>query len=528
MKKAKDARRQYGSTSVGKLKCKTLLLLVLSSATLHAQQECAACHPGEVSGYAQSGMAHSLTSFPSSTPVPDADFEHDVSKTRIVVHTNGRVMTQKLIRQNISIEQQAAFVIGSGNHAFGYLTQIGDHVFQSPLSYYTARHLWGVAPGYESDPHPDFSRPVTPECLFCHSGNALPIADSLNRYQPAVFSGFAISCDRCHGDVAAHLKHPAPGSILNPAKLNEPARSSICESCHLTGETRIPNPGKSITDFRPGSVLEEFYTTYVAPKPNGNSIKVVSQVEQLALSRCARESRGNLWCGTCHNPHGKPAQPAAYFRTRCLTCHAATLAPAHAAPGRDCIACHMPKLPAYDGGHTAFTDHDISRNPNASPTLPLTQDLKAWREAPAAFRDRNLALALVTAGEQNGSPADVIRGYRLLNQAEKDFPGDPAVLTSLGSVLLQGKQPAEALRRFEKTLALKPNYAPYYVNAATALIALNRLDEAANQLKRALSLDPLLQQAVSLLSEVDQRQGRADEAAKLRARYAQAMEISFQ
>jgi tetratricopeptide (TPR) repeat protein len=186
----------------------------------------------------------------------------------------------------------------------------------------------------------------------------------------------------------------------------------------------------------------------------------------------------------------------------------------------------MPKLPAYDGGHTAFTNHDISRNPNASPSASLTQSLQTWREAPAAFRDRNLALALVTAGEQNGSSADVIRGYRMLNRAEKDFPEDPVVLTSLGSILMQGKQPAEALKRFTKASLLKPDYAPYYVNAATAFLALKQPDEAAAQLKKALELDPLLEQAVLLLSEIDQQQGRGDEAKKLRAQYAQAMGIS--
>jgi len=43
-----------------------------------------------------------------------------------------------------------------------------------------------------------------------------------------------------------------PGSIVNPAKLQQAARDSICEQCHLAGEVRIPNPGKSMADFQPG------------------------------------------------------------------------------------------------------------------------------------------------------------------------------------------------------------------------------------------------------------------------------------
>ena len=49
-------------------------------------------------------------------------------------------------------EQRVAYVIGSGSHAFGYLVQISDHIFQSPICYYTQTKSWGIAPGYESIP----------------------------------------------------------------------------------------------------------------------------------------------------------------------------------------------------------------------------------------------------------------------------------------------------------------------------------------------------------------------------------------
>lgn len=490
---------QGGATSFGQDKCKILALLLAAIRLLHAGQPCAACHQKEVDGYAKSAMARSLAPFSDAAAVPDGSFEHAFSKTKFAIHGS----TQSLTRQDQSAEQTAAFVVGSGSHAFGYLIQVGDHVFQSPLSYYTKRQLWDVAPGYELDPHPDFSRPVTAECLFCHSGKPLPVADSLNRYQPGVFAAYGITCDRCHGDATEHLKNPLHGSIINPKNLSGADRASICEQCHLTGEARIPNPTKSIVDFKAGGVLEDFYTTYVAAQAAGQSIKVVGHAEQLALSRCARQSGDKLWCGTCHNPHDKPAQPAAYFRERCLSCHAATLDRAHAAPGRDCVACHMPQLPAKDGGHTAFTNHRIARHPENDSPAAQPDTLSAWRDPQPALRDRNLALALVTVGLENQSSAEVIRGYRMLNRLEKDFPNDPAVLTSLGSILMKGKQPAEALKRFERAISLKPDYAPYYVNAATALLATNRPSDAAQQLNKALSLDPLLKPASELLHQLN-------------------------
>ena len=114
----------------------------------------------------------------------------------------------------------------------------------------------------------------------------------------------------------------------------------------------------------------------------------------------------------------------------------------------------------------------------------------------------------------------------MLNRLEKDFPDDPALLTSLGSVLLTGKQPAEALKRFERVVALKPAYAPYYLNAATALLDTNQAPEAAKYLEKALSIDPLLEPAVQLLGRVYQEQGEAEKARKLRADYEHAIGVS--
>ena len=432
-------------------------------------------------------------------------------------------MVQRFEREGESGKQQVAYVVGSGAHAFGYLVRIGDHLFQSPLSYYTNRHLWDVAPGYEESHRPDFSRPVTLECLLCHSGKPKPVPDTLNRYQTPAFLEEGISCDRCHGPGEAHAAKPVPGSILNPAKLQGAARDSICEQCHLTGEVRIPNPGRSMADFRPGQSLEDSYTVYVAAQPAGKTLKVVSHAEQLALSVCARKSEGKLWCGSCHNPHEKPADPATYFRERCLNCHGATLEQSHAASGRDCVACHMPRLAARDGGHTVFTDHRIARRPEQRSELNQPEDLAAWREPEPRLRQRNLALALVAVGLQSKSSQEVIRGYRLLNRVEKDYPDDPDVLTSLGNVLLRGKQPGEALRRFEKVLVLRPAYAPYEVNAASALIAAGRKSEALRHLERALQLDPLLEQAVELLSRLYKDENESAKAAAIVAQYRREM-----
>ena len=101
-------------------------------------------------------------------------------------------------------------------------------------------------------------------------------------------------------------------------------------------------------------------------------MKVNSHFEKLAQSRCKIESGERLWCGSCHDPHSLPAEAekAAYFRQKCVTCHASNAAckasPAvRARNGDNCIECHMPKNPVIDVAHAVYTDHSIPRRRRA-------------------------------------------------------------------------------------------------------------------------------------------------------------------
>jgi len=475
----------------------------------------------EVAGFAKSAMAHSLG---TAGTQPDGQFTQTGSGTQFEIRTTSSGVWQSFRRGGESGKLRVEYTIGSGTHATGFLAEVGDHLFQSPLSFYTSRQAWDVAPGYEQSPAPDFSRPVTTECLTCHSGKALPVPDTLNSYRTPPFAEMAITCDRCHGSAEAHLKRPVPGSIINPAKLPNAERDSVCEQCHLAGEIRIPNPRKTIAEFQAGQRTEDVFTVYVSSHPAGKEIKVISHSEQLAQSVCARSSGGKLWCGTCHDPHDKPAQPAAYFRTRCLTCHGAKLSATHA--GQDCVGCHMPKRPAKDGGHTAFTDHRITRRMEPEGEAVRGEQLRAWREAPPEFRERNLAMALVTEGMENGVPDQVIEGYRMLNRMEGSLTEDAPALTELGTVLLTAKQPKEAERRFRLALQRRPNFAPYEVNLGGALLEEGTVEEAVAHLERAVQLDALLPQAIHLLSRAYRVQGQTGKAAAIEARYRAAMGIT--
>ncbi len=420
-------------------------------------------------------------------------------------------------------EFQVAYVIGSGSHAEGYLIQITDHLFQSPICYYTNRRAYDLAPGYERIAAPDFTRPVGEECVLCHSGQPLPVAGTANRYTPPLFTQEAITCERCHGAAEEHLRRPAPGSIVNPARLAPAARDSICEQCHLAGVTRIPNPDRTFDDFRPGQRLEEAFTVYV--RAGAHAFKVISHSEQLALSACARNSHGKLWCGTCHDPHSQAVATSQTYSARCQQCHQGRLPKSHP-DDAGCVSCHMTRRQAQDGGHTVFTDHRITRRPAPDEAAAQTEDLAAWRDPEPALLARNLALAYLNAGISGRSPTQMVRGYRMLTEVQKSAPRDVGVLKGIGRALLLGKEPLEALKAFERVLRLDPDNAGSEEDVGIASLESGQVEKAASHLERALELDPLQLSAATELLAVYRRQGDNEKAAALQDRMRRTMQGS--
>jgi photosynthetic reaction center cytochrome c subunit len=483
---------------------------------------CQFCHAAEVEGYARSAMAHSLR---RAGQEPDGTVETPDAK--ITMHSSATGYWQRLQSVEDVTNYRIDYVIGSGNHASGYLLDLAGHLFQSPVAYYKSRQAYDLAPGYEGLPNPDFTRPVAEGCLFCHSGTALHVSGTSNRYRSPVFSAESITCERCHGSAEKHLSDPRAATIINPAKLVPAARDSICEQCHLLGVGRVLNPGKKFEDFRAGQPLEDIFTTYVNVSPPGadaGKFKVISHVEQLARSTCSRKSNGQLWCGTCHDPHDKPLEPVQFYRSKCLSCHMENFAASH--PGKDsnCIGCHMPRRDAKDGGHTAFTDHRIQRRPESQQALLEDADIAAWREPAPDLQKRNLGIAYINAGIEHHSPSSVVRGYRMLTEIQNQFSNDPDFFTSIGSALLLGKQTSEAEFAFERALQLNPDSAPAETNAASAYLQGGDINQAVAHLEKAVAIDPLHLPADIPLINLYKQQGNMAKADEISGRLSAAME----
>jgi predicted CXXCH cytochrome family protein len=297
---------------------------------------CATCHSDIARTYATTPMANAsgvVSANANGQPEPGSFQQNSTgAEYRILKEPGGLYFEYDRTLPpgtRISGKKRLDYFVGSDTHSRGYIFEQGGRLFQAPVAFYTKRHQWDVAPGYETEKKIFLGRQVEEGCLNCHaSGIGLqPDGKSVSVESP--FREGAIACERCHGPGEAHIQNILAGkgpdkiAIVNPAKLAPERRDSICAQCHLSGEARIDKPGKSDRTFRPGDELADHIVPFVWSSPDPKEFKVIGHFEGLWQSRCKRMGGDKLWCGTCHNPHVTvdPAQKAAYYREKCFTCH---------------------------------------------------------------------------------------------------------------------------------------------------------------------------------------------------------------
>ena len=448
---------------------KVYLLICLTAALAEAGPPCLPCHTKQVAAYARTPMG---SSFGPATPAPPASFTHAESQTQFRVLTRDGRMVQRAERNGLAAEHPVEYRIGSGNHATGYLVRMGQWLFQSPIASYRRQGKWAMAPGYERMLRPDFNRRVEADCLNCHAGG------SASAPEP-------IGCEACHGSPELHLTTPSRGNITNPSRLPAAERDAVCEQCHLNGEALVPQPPK----FSGAAAVIVF------DRPS-NDLRVVSHVEQLARSACARQSNGKLWCGTCHQPHSAAMDISA----ECRNCHATELPDSHRAHS-ECASCHMPKRDVVDGGHTAFTDHRIQRTAATLASAGPSR-LRLWRDvADPGLRERHLGLASILVGERDGSTALINEGFRRLSTVFSQWPRDPDVLAGLGMVLFLKDQKQDAVKLLRAAVAERPGDAALQEKLALLRRAAGDEAGAIESLERSLALDPGRQSSYFFLAE---------------------------
>lgn len=439
--------------------------------------------------------------------------------------------------------EKISYIIGSGQHTNSHIMNINSYLYQVPITFYTQRKIWDMAPGFENGNNTRFSRIIGLECMSCH--NAMPtdfVHGSENKFL-SLPSG--IDCERCHGPGELHVKDKRAGhivdvkneidyTIVNPAKLPVDLQFDICQRCHLQG-TAVLKEGKTFTDFRPGMKLSDVMDVFL-PKYKGaeDEFIMASHPDRLRMSKCFLMSQGTgdkgqetkgLTCITCHNPHvsvtitGKDV-----FNNACKNCHkqpeitCMEEMSTRLAVEDNCAGCHMPKAGTLDIPHVITTDHFIRsvRSPSDKPVAP--SEIKKQKEF----------IALVCMTEKSPSAQMMAEGY--LSYYEK-FSGKPFLLDSAEKFIQSGllnewqknfstvirfyflkENYNEVVRYASQTDAKKITDAWTNYRIGESYSHLGRTDEAVKYLERAVNLAPATLDFRNKLGSAYAQSGKLNEA----------------
>jgi predicted CXXCH cytochrome family protein len=512
---------------------------------------CAGCHLEIARSYALTGMGRSI--YPARAENKVEDFEtrnslyHAASnRYYTMIERDAKVFERRHQtgfdgKETNVIEEQADFVIGSGNHVRSYLhrTQQGRLV-ELPVSWYAGNGgYWAMSPGYDTPGHLDFRRTVSYECIFCHA--AYPAAVPASNFSGAdsIFGNAAlesIDCQRCHGPGRAHIEAAARasgsresirGSILNPARLSRDRQMDLCMQCHLETTTSFPIASirrfnREPFSYRPGEPLGDFAVFFDQAPGSSRDTKfeLVHAAYGLRKSACFRASQ--MTCSTCHNPHQVPARARAaeHYSALCRSCHAAAHAsgmPAGDGVRSSCLDCHMPKRRTDDVVHAVMTDHYIRRS------LPAGDFLAPRRETHEPYRGEVMLYypsqttpenELYLAVAQVRYSADLARGIprlqlvierqRLAQQSVR-----PEFYFELGVAYWKHGRTQDAIRWYSEALR-HGDYRPALKALGEALLAAGQLTQAASVLERALAGDPADTDVLYALGSLYFRQNKLD------------------
>jgi hypothetical protein len=478
---------------------------------------CVECHVEIAESFARHPMGRSL--FPmsealaSQPPLDKARFEAFGRRVwasregdKVFHHVAMYDGKEKLYEQRF----EARYVVGSGTHGYSYLEERDGFVYQTPISYFTINGLWAISPGFrEQTLH---GRPVIAPCLSCHANGLKMVPGVANKFEPGVFDGHAIGCERCHGPGEPHVRerergdaveHPYDTSTVNPARLPHRERDAVCQQCHLQGRVRILRAGRSLLEYRPGLRFEDFYNVFV-DEAAAQQGKTIGHFEEMRRSKCYQATEGDakLGCVSCHDPHYRPVGEARveFFRGRCLRCHEGAGKPTckedvvrrrREAPGDSCIDCHMPPRQAKDVVHAALSDHRVPRRPgDRSRPLPgpgHSGHLQTYfadrmsEDDPTLRRDLGVALVQDLRGGPGGPKEFLQHFIGLLKEAAGRDPDDIEAWAALGTLQRMAGEEDQAIDTFQHVLKRSPNNVP-------ALTSLGRLLDGDPRLSAAYFL----------------------------------------
>lgn len=404
-------------------------------------ESCASCHQEQFEGFSHTGMGLSYEDAhkgKSLIPLSDTLKVFDTEKNfryDIFWREDDLYSLEYRLKDKDTVHQllvKVDDVIGSGQHTNSHIQVRNGYAYQMPFTFYVQNSLIGLPPGFDKGANSRFFRQIDIECMSCHNSFPDHEKGSINKFRN-IPNG--INCERCHGPGGFHVEEKKKGkiidiaskvdySIVNPAKLELDLQFSVCQRCHLQGNT-VLEEGKSFYDFVPGMKLEDVMTVYL-PRYEGDSSSFImaSHVDRMQMSECFVQSKeveskdslyptmGQMTCITCHNPHQSVKELS--FKTydiACQSCHEEKKCSVNEVD--NCASCHMPKSSAIDIPHVSITDHYIRK-----PTKQKTSNKTKFK-------------GLFAVNKTNPSNRSRLQAY--INQFDK-FDSDPILLDSAYSI----------------------------------------------------------------------------------------------
>jgi hypothetical protein len=421
--------------------------------------------------------------------------------------------------------EKVSYIVGSGQHTNSHLININGYLHQAPITFYTQKGKWDLAPGFEKGLNARFDRKIEMECITCHNGYPQFEEGSFNKFSNVPLG---IDCERCHGPGSIHVTNKRKGdivdtskgpdfSIVNPRRMTTEQQNNLCQRCHLQGITTL-NDDKTFFDFKPSQELKKTMNTFM-PIYEGSEQNMImaSHVERMKMSNCYINS-GKMSCISCHNPHVsvKFTKNEVYINA-CKSCHPSNklCKPDNTQQTTEnCIACHMPKNGSIDIPHVAVTDHYI-RIPNKKITesnknaISKFVQLKCYnndrpenkiraraflefyeRYTPSqAFLDSTFYY-LKKAGVdiENDFDKELIRAYylkenyqKIISLSDKKTPAsinDAWTNYRIGEAFYATENYTKAIAYFKQACVLKPFVLDFQNKLATTYVANNNLTEA--------------------------------------------------
>ena len=510
-----------------------------SAAHYVGMETCRGCHQGIYETFIQTGMGQSFGRATKEKSAADFTPGHAlVYDTALDYYykpywTNDTffIMEYRLAGKDTVHKriQKVDYVVGSGQHTNSHIFSTNGYLNQAPITFYTQKHRWDLAPGFEKGASSRFQRLIQLECMSCHNGYPDFVANSENKFN-IVKTG--IDCERCHGPGSLHVHDRQTStpvdtskgpdySIVNPRRLPTELQNNICQRCHLQG-IAVVNDGKSFFDFRPGMKLSEVMNVFM-PQYEGAQDKMImaSHVERMKKSQCYVQS-GKMSCITCHNPHvSVKFTPRTQYLNACQSCHGAgkeqhqcaEKETVRATKNNDCVTCHMPHNGSIDIPHVAVTDHFIRKRPLADTAfkkITAFLGMKCFnndkpdaittarsfmefyeRYTPSralldsALRYLDMQKEIEATKKQN---RDYIRAYYLLKNFQQVITYaatlQPAALNDawttyrIGEAYYQLNQPDKALPWYQRATEIWKFSLDFQNKYGTCLLALNKLPEA--------------------------------------------------